>query len=68
MFNPGNIFTEYPDLVTTKELMGMLHIGKTKVYKLLNSNEIKSVKIGKTGRIHYIPKVNIIEYLNQKLN
>lgn len=66
MFDTKNIFTEYPDIVTTNELMTMLHIGKNKVYELLNNNEIKSIKIGSTGRTHYIPKANVIEYLNQK--
>lgn len=66
MFDTTNIFTEYPDIVTTNELTAMLHIGKNKAYELLNSSEIKSIKIGNTGRNHYIPKVNIIDYLNRK--
>lgn len=67
MFDTTNIFTEYNDIVTTNELATMLHIGKNKVYELLNNNEIKSIKIGGTGRTHYIPKMDVIAYLNRKI-
>lgn len=66
MLDTTNIFTGYSDIVTTNELATMLHIGKNKAYELLNSNEIKSIKIGSTGRTHYIPKINVIAYLNSK--
>lgn len=66
MLNTANIFTEYSDIVTTNEMAAMLHIGKNKAYELLNTGEIKSVKLGSTGRTHYIPKINIITYLNRK--
>ena len=66
MFNTTNIFTEYPDVVTSDELGKMLHIGKSKVYELLRNNEIKSFKLSDTGRTYYIPKINVIAYLNRK--
>ena len=66
MLDTTNIFTEYPDIVTTNEMTEMLQIGKNKAYELLNNNEIQSIKIGDKGRTHYIPKLNIIAYLNRK--
>lgn len=66
MLNTTNVFTAYPDIVTTKELCEMLHIGKSKAYDLLKNNEIKAFKLDNTGRIYYIPKINIIAYLNRK--
>lgn len=66
MLNIANIFTEYPDVVTSDELGEMLHIGKSKVYELLRNNEIKSFKLGGSGRTYYIPKINVIAYLNRK--
>lgn len=66
MLDTTNIFTEYPDIVTTNQMSTMLNIGKNKVYELLNNNEIESIKLGNTGRKHYIPKINIISYLNRK--
>lgn len=61
-----DMFKNYPDIVTTQEMMEMLHIGKNKAYELLDT-EIKSFKNGKTGRNHYIPKNCIIDYINKKI-
>ena len=47
MLDTTNIFTEYPDIVTTNQMSTMLNIGKNKVYELLNNNEIESIKLGK---------------------
>ncbi len=66
LYTTDNIFKEYPDIVTTNQMLEMLHIGRNKAYELLNNNEIKSMKIGKTGRTHYIPKIDIIAYLNRQ--
>ena len=54
------MFSSYPDVVSVSELMDMLHIGKDTAYKLLQSGEIKSIKIGKKYRI---PKKFVVEYL-----
>lgn len=56
------MFKEYPDVVTVEDLANMLHIGKNKAYELLNTEKIKSIKI---GRIHKIPKINIIKYIEK---
>lgn len=58
------LFAEYPDVVTVKQLCSMLGgIGIKSVYKCLHNGEIKSFKIGKGFRI---PKRSVIEYLNRK--
>lgn len=55
------LFKNYPDVVKAKDLKEMLpRTGKNKVYDLLRTEQIKSKKIGK---IYYIPKINIINYL-----
>lgn len=59
------LFTNYADIVTPKELKEMLgnKIGTNKIYKLLKSNEIYNKRIGNN---YFIPKTSVIEYLMQK--
>lgn len=54
------MFNEYDDVVTVNDVMKMLHIGKSNVYKLLRDNSIKSVKVGKR---FIIPKRSVIEFV-----
>jgi len=54
------MFKDYPDVVSVTQMQSMLKIGKNTAYSLLKNNEIKSIRIGK---VHKIPKVNIIKYL-----
>ena len=54
------LFKEYPDCVDVNDLQKMLGIKRTKTYELLQSGEIKSIKIGKDYRIS---KLNVIAYL-----
>lgn len=58
-----NMFHEYGDILTVDELMEVLQIGRNSAYHLLNTRQIKSVKI---GRIHRIPRENVVEYITQK--
>lgn len=60
-----NTFEKFPNILTTKQLKKMLHIGYSTVLKLLHSGKIKSIKIGREYRI---PKVYVIEYLNNSTN
>ena len=57
------LFKNYPDVVSVTQLQEMLCIGKNTAYTLLKNNVIQSVRI---GRIHKIPKKNIIKYLQEK--
>ena len=54
------MFTTYPDVVTVNQLKDMLGISITLAYRLVKSNNIKSLKI---GREYKIPKANVISYL-----
>jgi len=57
------LFENYKDVVNIEDLTQMLGIGKNKAYKLINSGIIKSFKIGK---IHKIPKVWIMDYIQMQ--
>ena len=54
------MFRDYPDVVNVIQFQKMLGIGKNTAYILLKNNAVKSVRV---GRIHRIPKANIIKYL-----
>ena len=55
------IFSEYPDVVTVKQMCVMLGgISMKTAYKMLECGDIRHLKIGKSFKI---PKVCIIEYL-----
>lgn len=56
------MFENYPDIVSVKQMQEMLQIGKNTAYNLINSGQIKVVKI---GRVFKIPKKNIIQFLDK---
>lgn len=56
----NDIFVDYKDVVTIKDLQNMLGIGRNLAYKLINENKIKHLKIN--NRI-FIPKQNVIKFL-----
>ncbi|CAM4344460.1 excisionase family DNA binding protein [Paenibacillus endophyticus] len=53
----------YEDILTVNDLADMLKIGKNTAYQLINTGQIKSVKL---GRIHRIPRQNVIDYIIEK--
>ncbi len=55
-----NILFDYPDVLLTEDLMDILKIGRSTVYKILKDGTIKSIKV---SRNYKIPKLFIIEYL-----
>ena len=55
-----NLFTEFPDVLEIKDLRKALGIGRAGAYKLLQSGEIDSFKIGNTYKI---PKAALIAYV-----
>ena len=57
------MFRQYPDVVSVTQLQEMLNIGRNTAYGLLKDRKIKSIRIGK---VHKIPKMNVIEYLHSK--
>ena len=56
------MFAEYDDIVSIEDVMKMLHIGRSNVYKLLREKEIKHIRIGVK---YIIPKKSIVEYLEK---
>ena len=57
------MFNSYPDILSVKQLCEILDIGKNTAYRLLQSGEIKSIKIGK---VYKIPKKEIRKYINKQ--
>ena len=57
------MFESYPDVVTVNELCEMLGIGKKLAYRILDSQDIRSVRV---GRIYRIPKSAVIDYLTDE--
>lgn len=55
-----DMFSEYEDIVSVDDVMKMLHIGRSNVYKLLREKEIKCVRVGVK---YIIPKKSIIEFI-----
>ena len=54
------MFNSYPDILSVKQLCEILGIGKNTAYSLLQSGEIKSIKIGK---VYKIPKKYVTKYI-----
>ncbi len=55
------LFSEYPDVVTVKQMCTMLGgISMKTAYQLLETGKIRYLKIGKSFKI---PKIFIIDYL-----
>ena len=59
-FDDGN--RKYDDVLTVKDLMDFLAIGKNTAYNLLKNGDIKSFRI---GRCYKVPKKNVIEYISK---
>ena len=57
------MFTSYPDFVNINQLKEMLGIGITLAYRLVRTNTIQSLKV---GRQYKIPKRSVIAYLTNQ--
>lgn len=55
------MFNNYNDVLTVAEACSALKVGRNSMYKLLQSGEIKSVKIGKK---YLIPKKALISFIS----
>lgn len=56
----SQLFKEYPDVLTVKDLQRALGIGKAAAYNLLESKKISSTRI---GRVYKIPKTALISFI-----
>jgi excisionase family DNA binding protein len=57
--------SEYTELLTIDELCGLMMIGRTTAYKLLQSGELKAFKIGKVWKIS---KASVEDYIRRRSN
>ncbi len=53
----------YRDVLVIEDIMDILQIGRSSAYKLINSGEIKVLRVGRNIRI---PKMFLLDYLNGK--
>lgn len=51
-----------PDVMSVVDICSVLQIGRTKAYRLINSGQIPSVKVGNSIRI---PKKMLLDYIFQ---
>ncbi|HCC37355.1 MAG TPA: DNA-binding protein [Treponema sp.] len=63
MKKASNTWSQYPDLLRTKDVQNILRVGRSTVYSMLKNGEIKSLKIRTAYRI---PKDLLIDYINSK--
>ena len=57
------LFSQYPDIMSINDLRRALGIGRTKAYELVNSGELRSIRIGNAIRI---PKTCLLDFVNAK--
>lgn len=60
MKEQSRFINDYPDVLVPEEVMTILGVGRNKIYKLLQSGELQSLKIGKSYRI---PKSYLLDYI-----
>lgn len=53
------MFQNYPDIVSVEQIMEMLGIGKSSVYSLLKTNQLRHVRVGTK---YIIPKSSVIDF------
>lgn len=51
----------YPDVLTVDDVREILNIGRSKAYGLINTGQIKAMKIGRSIRI---PKPMLLEFMS----
>ena len=54
------MFEMFPDILTVDQLCEAFQIGKNTAYELLNSGQIKAIKM---GNIWKVPKPSLIDYV-----
>lgn len=56
------MFENFKDVLTVEEACKALHIGKNSFYTLLKIGALQYIKI---GRKYIIPKIYLIDFINQ---
>lgn len=60
--NLATTLRNLPDLLTVEDIQGVLRIGRSKAYALLENGSIRSIRIGSTYRI---PKSCVIDFIKR---
>ncbi len=55
---------QYNDILSVEELCELLHVGRNRIYQLLQSGELKGFRLGKTWKI---PKIAVEEYIRSSI-
>ena len=50
----------FPDVLTVKQVQGILQIGRTQTYSLVHTGRLRAIRIGNTIRI---PKTELLEFI-----
>ncbi len=54
------MFSNYPDVMTVKQVKEALQIGRNSAYSIVSSGKLKSLKIGRSFRV---PKIYLLDYV-----
>ena len=58
----GSVLKEYPDVLTVEEMSRALGICTKTAYRLVRSNQVRHLRL---GRAYRIPKTHLVTYLQQ---
>ena len=57
------MFSNYDDVLTVSDVAEILYVGRNTVYELLNSEELKGFRIGKTWRV---TKESLVSFISER--
>ena len=60
IINREEMFANYPDVLNIEQLQDALSIGRNTAYQLIKTEQIKSIRIGKSIRI---PKKYLMDFV-----
>jgi len=59
---PDIDYTDLPDVLTVTDLQKVLQIGRSAAYKLIQTGQLKHIRIGRSIRI---PKAFLLEFIKE---
>ena len=60
----NDFFANLPDILTIDDLQAALRIGRSTAYKLIESGQIQSFRIGRSIKVY---KQSLVEYIEEAL-
>lgn len=64
-FSTDNAFAELPSVLTIEQLADALAVSRSTVYRLVNTRQLRTIKVGRTVRI---TKDSLLRYLNESMS